>query len=214
MKRVCGKIIAFDGPDGVGKTTQIGLTAAYLRECGYDVHTTRASGSTPIGERLREVSLSELTRPAEVDVYISLAMHTALGHDLQMRRSKGQICLVDRSPAAIVAYNVYGSQLEDKQLGLDAFRKMLDLWDTDLLLMINAGQDVTDDRRKKRTDKPMDYFEKQNASYHLRVRQGYKKAIELIMRNREQHNMLEEIDGSPSKTHVQQQIKNSIQKVL
>lgn len=206
-----GKVIVFDGPDGVGKSTQLELTAAWLKEQGHNVHTARASGGTPIGEELRKVSLSDTPRPAETDVYISLAMHTALGQDMHQRVSKGQICLVDRSPAAIIAYNAYGSELADKQLAVDAFHKMMRLWDIDLFLMIDANQSIIDDRRAKRTDKPNDYFEKQGKDYHQRVRQGYEVAAKLVT---DSHVNLVQIDGAPSEDKVQKQIRQIIEKVL
>lgn len=173
-----GQIIVFDGPDGIGKSTQLELSAEYLREQGYDVHTTRASGGTPIGEELRKASLSPVPRLPQTDTFISLAMHSELGFDLQKRKKEGQICLVDRSPLAIVAYNVFGSELRDKNFGFKACEKMLQLWSPDLLLVFSASQKILDERRnirnKSDTAQKRDYFEQKPRSYHLRVQEGYK----------------------------------------
>lgn len=209
-----GKVIVFDGPDGVGKSTQLELTSSYLRKEGYDVHTTRSSGGTPIGEALRRVSLSDTPRPAETDVYISLAMNTALGQDLRSRVAKGQICLVDRSPAAIIAYNAYGSELADKQLAIDAFEAMMRLWQIDQMLFVDAAQEVIDDRRARRTDKPQDYFEKQDRAFHQRVREGYERAVELVETHPEWGVELIHIDGAPHEAQVQKQVRQAIEKVL
>ena len=76
-----GLKIAFDGPDGVGKTTQVKIAADFLSKFS-DTHVTRAAGGTPIGEELRKVSLGDKPRSPEVNVYLSLAMHTALGQDI------------------------------------------------------------------------------------------------------------------------------------
>lgn len=173
-----GSIVALDGPDGSGKTTQLELLAQDLRAAGHDVYTTRASGGTPIGEALRAVSLSDHPRSAEVDVCISLAMHTALGQDIQARRAEGQTVLVDRSPLAIIAYNVFGSQLADEQLGYDACERMLRLWGIDCLIVFEATQKVLDARRRSRTDKPTDYFERQPGDYARRVQAGYRVGLD------------------------------------
>lgn len=176
MTKTSGFIIAIDGPDGVGKTTQAELLGKYLKSMGRSFHYTRASGGTPIGEELRKASLSHHPRPVETDLYISLAMHTALGYDLQKRKSRGEIVIVDRSPLAIVAYQVYGNQLKPASEGFEACEKMLRLWKLDALFILQAPQNILDERRHKR-DKPTDYFEQQPADYHHRVQTGYNDAL-------------------------------------
>lgn len=212
-KQTEGCIIAFDGPDGVGKTTQIHLLADFLRSQGYQVHATRASGGTPIGEALRSVSLSDVARPAEADVYISLAMHTALGQDLQRRKQAGQICLVDRSPLAILAYNTYASQLPNQTLGEQATLAMLQLWHIDSLLLFEAPQVTLNKRRTKRTDKPADYFEKQGTSYFERVQAGYHAAKQLC-EQQSPPQPVTVIDATPSVAVIQTSLRQVLQSVL
>ncbi len=209
-----GRVIVFDGPDGVGKTTQLKLTAEYLADRGYDVYTTRASGGTPIGEALRVVSLSDTERPPETDLYISLAMHTALGLDLEKRRKKGQICIVDRGPMAIMAYNTYGSELKDQQLGFDTFEKMMKLWAPDTAVFLDAAQSIVDERRKSRTGKPLDYFEKKGEAYHQRVRKGYEKALEILEANPDWGISVKTIDGAPTQDEVQAEIRHIVEPIL
>ncbi|MEM6799211.1 MAG: dTMP kinase, partial [Planctomycetota bacterium] len=50
--------ISFDGVDGVGKSTQLTELADWLRELGHDVVTCRDPGSTPLGERVRDILLA------------------------------------------------------------------------------------------------------------------------------------------------------------
>lgn len=214
MTKKRGLAIAFDGPDGVGKSTQLELTAKWLRSLGYNVHTTRASGGTPIGEELRKASLSDHPRSAIVDVYISLAMHTALGEDLVNRVRAGQICLIDRSPLAIVAYNTYGSQLSDKSEGLAAAGRMFKLWQLDALLSFGADQDIINKRRVARTDKPSDYFEKQGMAYHTRVQQGYLAGIDLLEEKPELVGKVIAIDAEPKVEVIQADIQAQIKKML
>ena len=52
-----GKFITFEGADGGGKSTQVQLAAAWLREQGYEVVTTREPGGTVLAEKVRELVL-------------------------------------------------------------------------------------------------------------------------------------------------------------
>src|SRR6202008_3694696 len=52
-----GMLIAFEGGEGAGKTTQARLLAIWLREQGYDVVATQEPGATKVGMRLRAVTL-------------------------------------------------------------------------------------------------------------------------------------------------------------
>jgi dTMP kinase len=209
-----GRIIAIDGPDGVGKTTQIQLTAKFLQEQGQDVHVTRASGGTPIGEAIRKVSLSPIERLPEVDAYLSLAMHTELGHDLQKRKAAGQVCLVDRSPMAVLAYNVYGGLPEDESIGRGAFESMMQLWHPDLIIVLNAAQQLIDVRRHLRSAKPLDYFEQQDSGYHARVRDGYESAVGILREHPDWYGQLALVDGAPDTATVQASIRQVVNKVL
>ena len=66
---------SFDGVDGAGKSTQMDLFCAWLRERGHDVLTCRDPGSTPLGEMLREVVLGN--RSLEMDVRSEMLLYMA-----------------------------------------------------------------------------------------------------------------------------------------
>ena len=202
------QVIAIDGPDGVGKTTQIHLLAAHLAEQGIDVHVTRASGGTPIGEELRKASLSLHTRRPETDVYISLAMHTELGYDIQARRASGQTVLVDRSPLAILGYNLGGSQLADEALAIDACTTLLSLWNIDTLIYLDTSQQILDERRHLRGN--TDYFENQDSEFHHRVRKGYEKAIALLHQHPQLVGSLVEINASLPIESIQAEVAKTV----
>ena len=53
-----GKFIAFEGGEGMGKSTQAHLLAEYLREHGQTVVLTREPGGTPGAEAIRSLLLS------------------------------------------------------------------------------------------------------------------------------------------------------------
>lgn len=215
-----GLVIALDGPDGAGKTTQIELLQKYLEGKGKKVHAARASGGTPVGEYLRKVSLSHNQRPPASDVHISLAMFAALAEDLSSRKQKGEVIVVDRSPLAMVAYNAYGGELPDNSNGklkpgkkqvLEAAADTCKAWGIDLLLFLDAPQGVLDNRRRKRGEK--DYFENQDSDYHHRVRHGYRAGLEYLNSQKLQMRIAQ-IDASPDIAAMQLSINEAVDKLI
>jgi dTMP kinase len=174
MINTLGLLLAFDGPDGVGKTTQFKLVADSLRAKGHDVYTTHMLGGTPIGEALRETMFSDLPRPALTNLHISLATYYALAADLAARREAGTIILVDRSPLSLIAYQVYGDGV-DETLGYAACDESLKALKPDMLIAYSAPLDTLKSRREDR-NKDTDYFEQQQLDYHERTVEGYTAA--------------------------------------
>src|SRR5258708_930417 len=67
---------SFDGIDGAGKSTQMSQFCAWLEERGLEVVTCRDPGSTPLGERIRDLLLhsddqTPIGRRAEMLLYMA-----------------------------------------------------------------------------------------------------------------------------------------------
>ncbi len=206
-----GFVVALDGPDGVGKTTQVKLLAEYFQSKGRKVHVTRSSGGTLIGEELRKVSLSQQPRPAETDLFISLAMGAALAEDIQKRKAAGEVVIIDRSPLAIVAYNGYGSQLVEIKLAFSACEALVKRWQIDLLLFLTAPGKTIGDRRKKRGAK--DYFESKGPDYHKRVLDGYAAGLDFLQKHAELGAKTATIDAKGEIDDIHQKIIKKISSV-
>jgi dTMP kinase len=175
---VTGKIIYFDGPDGVGKSTQLKMAAQALRDQVYDVHATRTLGGTHIGEMLRDVMLAEVDRPAATDLYIALACQHALAHDVIERRNEGEIVLIDRSPLSIIGYQVFGDGL-NKEDGYRATSELIDLIKPDLIFVYRAPAEELERRRTQRNHAAgHDYFEVKPLAYHKKVAKGFEEAAQ------------------------------------
>ncbi len=202
-------MIALDGPDGVGKTTQLKLLSEYLQNKGYRTHTARQSGGTPIGEELRRVSLSLVPRSGQTDLYISLAMAQALAEDIAKRKKDGEVILIDRSPITFVAYNGYGSQITDKDTVFNACEQAYKAEQIDLLLFFDAPQAILDSRRQKRGT--IEYFEKQGAAYHQRVRQGYKAGLNFLQKHSDLGSSVIKIDASRDINSVHKSVSELIE---
>jgi dTMP kinase len=203
-----GKLFMFDGPDGVGKTTQLHMAAEALTAKGYEVYLTKTHGGTPIGEALRDVSLSDLERTPLTDMYISLAMHSALAEVIEDKREKGVIVLVDRSPLSIVAYQAYGSGL-DKEFTLGIVDIDMQLFKPDCIIIYDASTEVTLARmqeRNKKNNAKKEYFESKPPEYFARVANGYREAAA--------HFHAEVIDASEGAQHVHKQTMKHLKTLL
>jgi dTMP kinase len=169
-----GAVIMIDGPDGIGKTTQVSRAVETLKQQGYGVWQTRVNGGTPMGEALRSVMLLEMERPVMTDLHIHLAQQYALAAELERRRHEQTVVVIDRSPLSVIAYQVYGSGL-DKIEGYATAEKVFELLKPDSVITYTASLDVMQ-RRLKTAGHPHDYFESKTTDYFLRVLEGYADA--------------------------------------
>ena len=103
---MAGVFITFEGIDGCGKSTQLRLLAAALRERRHEVLTTREPGGTTLGQRLRAALLDveEQVDPlAELLVFAAdRAQHVRTV--LRPALAADKIILSDRYADATVAY--------------------------------------------------------------------------------------------------------------
>ncbi len=171
-----GLVVFFEGIDGVGKTTQLELAAENLRAEGWSVETTRGHGGTPFGEALRKVSLESIDRAPDTNLYLSMAIHNELGHQVRHWRDNGAITLIDRGPLSMAAYQIFGDGCDPeagwREVGIDIER-----FDSELLILYTAAIDVARTRSKERGGKA-DYFEKKPRSYFERIEEGYQESGE------------------------------------
>lgn len=111
-----GRFIVFEGGEGAGKTTQIGLLEAHLRSLSIPVHKTREPGGTPNAEALREVIVSHRgswTAMSELLV-MSAARHDHLTRVIKPALEAGQWVLCDRFMASSVAYQSATGELSSE----------------------------------------------------------------------------------------------------
>lgn len=167
-------LIMFDGPDGVGKTTQLELVAAALQDQDYKVFTSHMLGGSETSEAIRELILSDLPRSAETNLHLSLAAYYALLEVVADKRRQGYIVLIDRSPLSLIAYQVYGDGL-DQEGGFTACDQIISAFEPSAVFIYLAPKEQLQNRRRERS-KQLDYFEKLPPDYHMRTLEGYAAA--------------------------------------
>jgi dTMP kinase len=100
-----GRLLAFEGVDGAGKTTQLHRLAARLRELGLDVHTTKEPTSGPVGQAIRDAAREGRRLPPEDELQAFLADRRAhVGARIGPALQGGAVVLVDRYYFSSIAY--------------------------------------------------------------------------------------------------------------
>jgi dTMP kinase len=169
------KVIMFDGPDGVGKTTQLQIVKTAAENAGLNVHSTRINGGTPFGELLRDAMLSTVPRSALADLHVALAMSLNLAAELVSLRQANDLILIDRSPLSVMAFQVAGSGL-DEAAGRQGYEIELEALQPDLICVYDAPQEILRQRLPTLTQAGAgDYFEDKDVTYHERVTEAYRQ---------------------------------------
>ena len=107
---------SFDGIDGVGKTTQMHLFCQWLTSRQVEVVTCRDPGSTPLGERVREILLtSDEQTPiaARSEMLLYMAARAQLVDEvIRPALAAGKTIVSDRFLLANVVYQGYAGGLD------------------------------------------------------------------------------------------------------
>ena len=166
-----GLLIAFEGGEGSGKTTQARLVSIWLRELGYDVETTHEPGATKIGMRLRalllDTSSTGMSPQAEALMYAAdRAEHVT--SVITPALDRGAIVITDRYVDSSLAYQGWGRSLPVEEIA------RFNWWATggrtpDLTILLDMDPLAGLNRRTRSADR----LEAEPAEFHLRVRAGF-----------------------------------------
>ncbi|MEE9607796.1 MAG: dTMP kinase [Myxococcota bacterium] len=100
-----GRLIAFEGLDGSGKSTQVELLAEALRRAGRSVLVTREPSEGPAGRRIRELARSNA--PVAADEELRGFVEDRRDHVARVITPglrEGQVVVTDRYTLSSVAY--------------------------------------------------------------------------------------------------------------
>jgi dTMP kinase len=163
---------SFDGIDGAGKSTQVQLFVDALRERGYDVVVCRDPGSTPLGERVREVLLNSgadtpIGTRSEMLLYMA-ARAQLVDEVIRPALVEGKVVVSDRYLLANVVYQGHAGGLEPDviwELGRFATGGI----EPDVVFVLDIDPAAAD----KRFNRPLDRMESQSGDYRQRLRKGF-----------------------------------------
>lgn len=201
-----GVFITLEGLDGCGKSTQMDLLAAALRERGYVVLVTREPGGTPLGEAVRDLLLDPAYRGmsarAEALLYAAARAHL-VEQVIRPALEDGQVVLCDRYLDSSLAYQGFG-----RALGHDDI-VTLNVWATGCLFPdLTLFLDLDDAVRSTRLDAVPDRLEAEDEAFHRKVAEGFR---ELLMLH---PHRIRRVDAGGTASEVQARVRAVVEKEL
>ena len=165
-----GKFITFEGIDGAGKSTHIEPVAAQLRVRGLDVLVTREPGGTPLGEKLRNLLLTESMHLETETLLMFAARSEHVAAVIEPALARGAWVISDRFTDATRAYQGGGRGVPDEKI-LQLAQWVHPRTHPDLTVLFDLPQEIAAGRLAgARTP---DRFEREQAAFHERVRRQY-----------------------------------------
>ncbi len=173
-----GLFVSFEGIDGCGKTTQIGLLTTRLREVGIEPILAQEPGGTRVGRLIRGVLLDSANADIEARSELLLYFASRVQNIAEVIRpgvEAGKVVVSDRFTDATLAYQGYGRRLgEDlvlrlSELACDGMKPDLTFW-LDLEPETSLARARCRDDRKDVDESRM---EAHSLEFFSRVRQGY-----------------------------------------
>ncbi len=170
-----GLLIAFEGVEGAGKSTQVANVAKALRARGHEVVITREPGGPPVAERLRKILLDadgEMDNRTEVLLYAAArAEHVAA--TIRPALDAGAIVLCDRFIDSSLAYQGFARAQGAETVGA------ISRWATaglrpEMVVLLRLDVEEGLHRVTTRADGGgVDRLEREKLDFHRRVAEGY-----------------------------------------
>lgn len=172
-----GKFVTVEGCEGVGKSTVIEKLKIYTARAGIDAVFTREPGGTAISERIRDIILDPAN--TEMDALTELLLYAAARRQhtaqfIEKNLADGKTVFCDRYIDSTSAY-----QGAARGLDCDVIDRL------NALCMGGTTIDATifldlapDDGFRRKGGADGDRIENENAAFHRRVYEGYKRIAE------------------------------------
>ncbi|MDB5184481.1 MAG: putative thymidylate synthase [Candidatus Saccharibacteria bacterium] len=170
-----GRYIVIEGPEGVGKTTQLNMLADRLQAAGYPVRTLREPDSQ---SDLTARAIRQLTQDPRYPMNTRtevLLYNAARSQSLEVIRAsveQGIICLVDRNYLTTLAIQYYGrGDVPDYQAITNIIKFAVGENEPDLCIVMDAPATTLKERVRDRYNG--ERFDNLDEGFLERVRAGY-----------------------------------------
>ncbi|MDQ6649240.1 MAG: dTMP kinase [Actinomycetota bacterium] len=170
-RRYPGLFVAVEGGEGAGKSTQVALLVAWLRERGCDVVTTREPGATAAGAAVRALLLDPATGTLAPRAEALLYAADRAEHVERVIRpalDRGAVVVTDRYVDSSLAYQGAGRNLPPDEVA------RLSRWATEGLTPdLTVLLDVDPALGLRRLSAAADRIEAESLEFHQRVRSSF-----------------------------------------
>lgn len=164
--------VSFEGGEGCGKSTQARALYRRLLEAGIPAIAIHEPGSTSLGREVRRFlkrpTMAEISPLAELFL-VAASRAQLVAEVIRPTLKEGTTVVCDRYSDSTVAYQGYGRQIDlgvVKAVNDIATRGLV----PDLTILLDIPVDVGLSRKKQAS---RDRFEREDVSFHRRVREGY-----------------------------------------
>lgn len=182
LRKLAGRFIVFDGPDGSGKSTQFARFTAACRGSGLVVCEVREPGGTSIGEQIRRILLepsnNEMSVRCEMMLYMASRAQLVV-EMIQPALERGELVLADRFISSTLAYQGTAGGMSREEIVAVGQVALGHCW-PDLTVIF----DVDEPTAARRLNPLLDRMEQKGSQFHRRVRQGF---LEQAKQDREGH---------------------------
>ncbi len=169
---MAGVFIAFEGPEGAGKSTQVERLAGRLQSSGIEPVITREPGGTPAGDAIRTVVLDPSLQVAPMTEFLLYCASRAQHVEELLRPAlyAGSVVVTDRFAGASIAYQGHGRGLD-----LEFIDELTARVTGGLAPHLTVLMDIDPARGLERIASrgATDRLERANLAFHERVRRGF-----------------------------------------
>jgi len=178
LLRKMNLFITFEGIEGAGKTTHSMLLAEWLKKRGREVCVTHEPGNTPLGQRIREILLSNQFSPcAEAELLLYLADRAEhVKKVILPALKKNKFVLCDRYHDSTLAYQGYGRGIKTEFIWNCLVSLGFPL--PHFTFLLDCPVEIGLKRIKRIKNRTLDRMEKQTLLFHNRVREGFLELAE------------------------------------
>ncbi len=171
-----GLFLAFEGPEGAGKSIQIQRLARSLDERGVPNLTTREPGGTPTGEAIREHvwKRTDLEIDGITELFLlSAARHVHVREVIEPALARGEVVISDRFALSTVVYQGHGRGVD-----VDVIGRVTEIatggLEPDLYIVLDVPVEIGRARQEATGERP-DRIELEDRAFMERVREGYRQ---------------------------------------
>jgi dTMP kinase len=204
---VRGVLVAFEGVEGSGKSTQAARLCDWLQSQGIPHVFSREPGGTPIGERIRDILLDAAHRGMDARTELLLYLASRNQHvreKVMPALRQGMVVVLDRYMDSSAAYQGYGRGLGEKlvsrlnKLATAGIRP-------DLTIVVDVPVKVGQERKPPAG---LDRLEQEEVEFHERVRNGYLRLA------RRAPARVKVLDGSMARDELQTKVQSAVAALL